>query len=442
MRRLENFISNFIERIENWDISFWRLFFLYVANFFLRNFFEALTSSSNFGRIDFFTDTFFTVISWWFLIFSLIILILYFLTKTEVKKVAKIVFAFSFIIYIPVIVDLFTFGFQNHGYIFITASYSRLVDYFLAGMVNVPAIGLGIEIEVFLAILMGGLYVFHKTKKFSKFILGAILIYTAIFFVLTIPVYMMSFWQMISSDNTPIVGFNITKFYLFDSPMRSRTAFHTSVFDLVDPKGFQGVSSQIYRNRFFEALAIFFLLCDLVTFSLLYYRQRPRHFFEMLKNFRPTRILHYFFLAGAGIFLARLHFGQGELIASFYDLLYLLSLFLAIFFACLFAAWENDEVDLDIDKISSPQRPLVRGLFEKREWRDIKFFFLLLALSFAWLAGYYALIFIITFILLYHFYSTPPLRLKRFIGLSSFLVALNALLAVWAASSFFREQNN
>jgi 4-hydroxybenzoate polyprenyltransferase len=108
-------------------------------------------------------------------------------------------------------------------------------------------------------------------------------------------------------------------------------------------------------------------------------------------------------------------------------------LFLAILFAWLFAVWENDEIDVEIDKISNQNRPLVEKeeSLSKEEWKNLKYVFLVCSLCFAFLNGLYSFVFILLFIFIYHIYSTPPLHLKRFLGISSLLIAINALLAVW-----------
>jgi len=122
-----------------------------------------------------------------------------------------------------------------------------------------------------------------------------------------------------------------------------------------------------------------------------------------------------------------------SVVGSLFDLVSFISLYLALFFAWLFAVWENDEVDIEIDKISNEGRPLVdkKISFSIIEWKNLKFLFLGYSLSFAFLSGFYSFMFIIMFILIYHIYSAPPLHLKRFLGISSLLIAINALLAVW-----------
>jgi 4-hydroxybenzoate polyprenyltransferase len=102
----------------------------------------------------------------------------------------------------------------------------------------------------------------------------------------------------------------------------------------------------------------------------------------------------------------------------------------SVVFSCFFLIWENDENDETIDKVSNASRPLAAGHFTQREWGEIKWTFLAIALVSALLAGWYTFIFILFFILLYHAYSCPPLRLKRVPGLSTALIAGNAVVTV------------
>ena len=81
-------------------------------------------------------------------------------------------------------------------------------------------------------------------------------------------------------------------------------------------------------------------------------------------------------------------------LGSLFDLISIISVFLALLFAWLFSVWENDEVDIDIDKISNQNRPLaVEETLSKEEWRDLKYIFLAYSLSFAFLSGFYTFIF-------------------------------------------------
>jgi len=435
MERLEKFI----QKIENWEISFWQIFFLFFANFFLRTFFENLTNSSNINRINGLTDTLFHYPLWYFGVFLSVILIFYFLTRVNILKIARVVAVFSFIIFLPPLIDMVVYWGRGHVYNFIIGGYTELLHYFLSVLVLANAISLGIKIEIILSVILGGIYVFLKTTNLFRAVVGSFLIYSAIFLFLTAPVHMMALYQKTMGYSEIINTQNISKFYLISDQYNSRTNFRTSVFD---QNNFESLSLQTAKNRYSETLVMFFLICDLIIISLLYFLSRPSHFLEIVKNFRPTRIIHYFFLTGLGVYLGWIFSGNTKLIGSLYDLLSFISLFLAILFAWLFAVWENDEVDKEIDEISSPGRPLVNGVFEKTEWRDIKFVFLLFALSFAWLAGFYVFTFIVVYILVYHIYSTPPLRLKRFFGISSLVIAINALLAVWAGFFLFSRTEN
>jgi len=432
-------VKNFIEKVENLNFSFWQIFFLLFINFFLRTFFENFVNSNNLGRLNGFTDTIFVYASWWYCVFSLVILVFYLLTRAELKRVATIVAVFSFILYLPSLIDMIIYGSQGHIYNFIIGSYSELVNFFLTVLVPVKVISWGIKIEVWAAVILAGIYIFIKTKRVARTVFGLLFVYFSIFLFLTVPVHMTAIFQGISGNDGVINSQTVAKFYLISDQHNSRTAFRTSVMDF---NTFENPTIQKDKNRYSETLSMFLLICNLIIFSLLYFLFQAKKFFEIVKNFRLTRIIHYFFLTSLGVYFGWVFSGQGKFIGSLYDLLSLFSLFLAILFAWLFAVWENDEVDKEIDAISSPGRPFVNGALEKAEWRDIKFIFLLFALSFAWLAGFYALTFIAVYILIYHIYSTPPLRLKRFLGISSLLVAINALLAVWAGFFLFSGTEN
>ena len=153
-------------------------------------------------------------------------------------------------------------------------------------------------------------------------------------------------------------------------------------------------------------------------------------FKSIFRNFRYLRIILYFSLVFIGISLGSLYSGKWP-VNSLFDITSIASIYLALLFAGLFSIWENDEIDVEIDKISNRERPLPQGKLSLKEWREIKYFFLILSLGFSFLSGYYTLLLILTFLATYHIYSAPPLRLKGIPVLSSALIGFLTLVSVW-----------
>jgi 4-hydroxybenzoate polyprenyltransferase len=117
------------------------------------------------------------------------------------------------------------------------------------------------------------------------------------------------------------------------------------------------------------------------------------------------------------------------------DVLALIILLVAYFCAWIFAVGVNDIVDIEIDRVSNPDRPLVTSTITEDEMHSANLVFLLLSFIGAFLVGYWALFAMMLFTAAYYVYSAPPLRLKRVPVLATFLIALASLSA--AAAGFY-----
>ncbi len=98
----------------------------------------------------------------------------------------------------------------------------------------------------------------------------------------------------------------------------------------------------------------------------------------------------------------------------------------------MYAMGVNDIADIDIDKISNSGRPLVRGELSVDDVKNANLIFLIWALVGGFLAGYYAMFMVVVALALSHIYSAPPLRIRRFPLLSTFLMSLAFLAVVLA----------
>jgi len=174
-------------------------------------------------------------------------------------------------------------------------------------------------------------------------------------------------------------------------------------------------------------LAIYFLLVDVLLLGLSFYLYSKRKFWAVVKNFRPLRSIHCIFLLlfGSVLFFV---FANKSLSITLFDISFVVSTLLALFFAGMHAVWENDEIDVKIDSISNKKRPLPQYVLSPIEWKNIKYIFLFVSLGFAFLTSYYTFILILLFLGLFHIYSTPPLRIKTVPILSSVFMALGGLI--------------
>lgn len=420
-------IRALINKIENMEISFLGIISLFFMAMFVRTFLENYANLLNFYHMSSFIDTFFHYPIFFSIIFLFTIIIAKILTKENIYKITKVIALFSFIIILPPIVDLIVNKGGQIPYIFISNNYPLLfksfITYFGGG-----AIGLGIKTEVAVALTVFGCYIYNKTKNKKSVLAGIFLLYSAIFIMLAFPTFVFSIQNTFTKEYKSTNFNNIIDFYYKQEPSRIVTGDKTFI---LDKSNFLPESIQKIQNQYSITLSIIFLITSMLLIFWSLFLHSSKKFFAVIKNFRYLRIVHYLLLASFGVYIGIGFLGKNP-IGSLFDFMSFTSLFFAILFAWLFAVWENDEIDIEIDKISNQNRPLINTqiFFSIKEWQILKYIFLFYSLSFAFLCSFYTFTFIILFILIYHIYSVPPLKLKRFLGISSLLIAINALLTV------------
>lgn len=424
-------LKTIIEKIENSQMSFWQgILLIYIASFF-RGFLESFTNSDNQNRLMGVIDTFFHYPLWFAGLFLFVFILLKILIREKIEKISRLGAVFSFIIILAPVLDLIIHKGQQVRYAFIVGSFSDLVKSFFTflGSIDGGALGatIGIKIEILMALIFAGYYIFYKTKKISRSTTGVVFIYLLIFLFAVLPIIIFGIHNLAIGNEQPITYRAINDFYYQQEPA---SAFGFNKTFILDRNNFESPKIQNIKNQYSITVSIILLLIDVLLLGWWFFLYDKKKFFSMIKNFRYLRLIHYLLMIVVGIFFGIMFAGRNP-IESLFDFLSFVSLFLSFLFAAFFCIWENDEIDVEIDKISNQGRPLVKKDFLITEWRDTKYLFLFLAFNFAFLTGLYTLIFISLFLTIYHIYSAPPLKLKRFLGISSFLIAVNALIAVW-----------
>ena len=423
--KITSCFRNIIEKIENQNISFWNIvLIIYLASFF-RAFLEGYANSLNKDRLTSFIDTFFHYPLWFLGVFLSINILLVVLTREDIKKVSKLWVYFSFVILVPIVLDLVINKGQSVPYTFILGSFFDLVKSFFTYTfysANDPT-PWGIKIEVILAACFVGFYVFYKTKHLIKTVFG-ILILPVIVFVFAIFPSLLYFSYSSINSNIPNANVETIKNFYTEDFLNSNSFKKTTVF---------GTQSNIFllgqkrNNNQSILIAIYMLIISCVLLCWNFYLYSKRKFWAVFKNFRFLRIIYYTIIIGFGLVLATL-FYEISILKTLTDLSLLLATFLGLGFAGLYAVWENDEYDIQIDQISNSNRPIPKQELNIAEWNILKYLFLFISINFAFLSGYYVFIFTLLFIGIYHIYSVPPLRFKRIPVLSSGLIAFNTLI--------------
>lgn len=236
----------------------------------------------------------------------------------------------------------------------------------------------GIRIELLIVIVSAMLYLRHKGAGILRMLLGGVLVYTTIFLNGMLPFWMKWTYELV----------NVRPVYADDM-----------------------------ATNFFSVW-LFFVF---VVLALVANRQ---YFLAFWKDLRWMRVGHYqlMYLLGVGFAVC-----EGRLNAAPSTLFELIFVPMALMPAALFAIVTNNIVDLPIDKISSPQRPLFKPGINYEVYGKTQWFFLAAALYYGALSGIVGCLAILTFTGAYYLYSMPPVRFKRVPVLSKLVIAVCTL---------------
>ncbi len=164
-------------------------------------------------------------------------------------------------------------------------------------------------------------------------------------------------------------------------------------------------------------------------FPLLVWWKFPLYFKVILKDIRALRILHYIILTVLG---SVLFWNQAKLSITLLssDIIFShLFFFISLIYAAIFAIVTNNIADLETDKISNPNRPLVAKTIPINAYLKAGIICLILALVISMFSGYKSTLGIFFISLGYFIYSCKPLRLKRFLFLAKFIIGVNSWIA-------------
>jgi 4-hydroxybenzoate polyprenyltransferase len=407
-------VTTFIDKIENITTSLKGLLLVFITIVFVRTFFENFTNSNNAGFLNGPNDTFFHYPLWWMGLLLANVALIHLLTKQSLIKVSNIVvFSFWGTLIVPII-DIFTHGFLGHTYNFIAGSYAELWQHFITFTFSNGSFGLGGKIETVLVILGVGIYVYVRAKnhRVLKAMLGGFLAYVILFFFLSIPTHIMSLANLLSSTDPVSLSemVNLSQ----QAPDGTTLPVLKNNFD---------IRTLEYTYLTKKISIVFSFIIILLLGFILAIKKR---LWGILRFMRWEHIIHILLFVTAGLYLGSLT-NTYTTPHDFYYTLNILAVIISSILACFFVVCDNDESDVVVDQISQPDRPLAAKAISPKEWSYLKYTSLALALVIAWLGNYAMFTCIALFMLLYHSYSKPPLRLKKIPLVSSFVVVISAL---------------
>ena len=315
------------------------------------------------------------------------------MTNEKMGKVIRLALPFMILIWLPPILDFIISGFGStpiNNIVYILGDWDFVLRQYVTFFSDMGSFSatIGPKTEIILMLLGTSGYVWLKSGKWTLALLMVFIVYTVVFLYGTFPVQVYH-------------------------PAEFRQAHGHQYF------------LPIGRAR--SSLFLFILFFQVLLWMKLDF---PDKFKTILSNLRPLRVAHYLGMLGLGFYLGFLKFGSAW---KSYDWTLWGSaalLLIAVIFIWLSSVFLNDIVDMEGDRLSNPDRPLLNGKINVRESYILGLVFFIIALICAGTLNWASLHIVLFCGSISIAYSFPPLRLKRFPVISTFLIASASLALV------------
>ncbi len=397
-------ISSLPLTIESWALSA-------VGIILIRIFLEHYSSNES-GRFVFMdASTVVHYISFFIAVLLLSTFVLMLFSKRSLKESSNIALFGFMIIWFPPVFDLVVSGGDGYTMHYLFLPFKDLLNAFISlfWSTNVNGITYGIRTEIALVLIGSFAIIYSYSKSILKSLFAAIILYTGIFALVSIP----SVLGLFQEQSIPRFMENS----ILGSKMIENSSYPEQFgYERILDIAFNSIMTQIN-------LAVALLMGILICF--VGYRDKLRVLFN---NSRPERILHYSLLIVVGTL-----FGSGPtFFHSWVNILTLIMTILSFVFAWLVAVCINDIYDREIDDISNSNRPLPQNLFSNSEFYSISVVFFLVSFVAAYASSMYGLFFVLAFSFAYYIYSAEPLRLKRHYITGALIIGFACATAVLA----------
>lgn len=352
-------------------------------------------------------------------VFSLVALVLSALGRTPIDKTTRAVLAFSPVILVAPLVDavLSPHGFRLHYFGDIAAA-GRGLAFTFDPAVALRGVSPGMRLEVLLACIGGALYLRAKRGGLALPVVAFVAVYLVPVFAGSLP----ALFALAVRGNVP-----------------ENTVFKAG--GLV----FSGTRKYALVQVPVAAAAV--LLC--------YARSRRGDLISLLRAARPLRSLFYASITCLGLvmgasFLKPYYPG---LASDPFAYLGAVAAILSIYFLFQFQVIVNDYFDREIDAVSGKQTYFSLGVagggsggseavvvgrgFGACDAAVLGTAYLGLSLAFAACIGYASLLILLAAHVVGIVYSVPPMRLKRFFLINTFVLSLGVLLVAYLGFSLF-----
>ena len=270
----------------------------------------------------------------------------------------------------------------------------------------------GTKIAFIAAILALSVLVLVKTKSIFKAVLSLVGAYSALFFMAGFPSWLtFAFYFFEGSKKiSAIQPYEIAQFMGFSQVFGTKPeAFaYSAIFNI----------NLVYFPLIFAILAVFF------------YVSEKEKFRAVIGNLRFPQVIYHIGLLFCGLGLGVLAY-PGNLAINVFSIFAVASLLISVILAWKASVAANDIYDYSVDNVSSPNRPLQKGIFSVREYAEFGIVCFVLSLIGGAAVGFKFFALLLNYQIIAFAYSAPPFRLKRFPLVASFMSAVASLIVLF-----------
>jgi len=316
-------INNIIKSLENYRITPFNFFILLLSICFIRNFLEGFIGYSK--TIGTNQDIKITITQMgalfnleWITLYLFIVLLIYFITKTNIISIFKISLVFYNIIIIVPVLDFFIYfpSGCKIDYLYTVSDYISALLYFFVPFKDIKVCS-GIRIEVFFSCIFIFMYIFIKTENFMKSLLGALILYFLAISSMAYPVFILLVFLPV---------------------------YHGQFDNFVNNFFFTPSFLGSFLNKF--SIMIVFLLIPLllITYKIYY---KDKKFLFMIKQIFSVDTFIIFFTIFAGFISG---YGFSNFFTSLFNIIFLIFIFI-FSFTLNICLTNNFKIEKDIKKI-------------------------------------------------------------------------------------------
>lgn len=362
--------------------------------------FSFLMASLVYGTFLFFLMTYLTLVTF-----------LVIFTKEKVSKVAAFLLWGQWLVVLPPIIDKIIFKEKDFWSFYLFDSVRGLGERFFYFFGDNPSFGItyGTRIEILLAMLGLGAYIGIKKRSYLKGFVGFLVIYVILYLFAIFPSLLTFLIEGIRGENilklkgSDIAAVFLTPLEIFDfdkKPMKIALHAKTSLFYTL------------------------FLFGNLILLQFILNKQK---FSALAKNVRYPQMFFNFGLFFIGLGMGCFYFKE-NISTDIFSFLVITNLLISIFCAWFYSVFINDIEDEKIDEVTNKERPLIKKIFSKEEYKDLALIPMFFSLLTAIVVGPKFFLIILVYLLITWVYSCKPLRLKRLVFVSSVVSAAASLL--------------